>query len=102
MPVIRGLAELAIERVLGIKTSHTVFNEHLYELAGFKTRIGSERSALIEAGKEPCDGDAIDLPAIDIELRGKEPFPPLNGMHPIHAQHVGKCLKLVYGQKTNW
>ena len=36
IPLLRNLAELAIEENTDLKRSHTLWREHLYELAGFK------------------------------------------------------------------
>lgn len=41
LPIIKALAELSIEQEFGIKSSTTVWREHLYELAGFKDVLGS-------------------------------------------------------------
>lgn len=42
LPVIRALAELAMEQELGVKSHFTVLQEHLYELEGFRDIFGSE------------------------------------------------------------
>lgn len=96
LPVMRGLAELAIERVLGIKTRSTIYREHLYELAGFKDRLGAAKVAAIKAGKLPAEGEQINLPELDIELRKREPYSALRRMRPIHAAQVGSRVALVY------
>ncbi|WP_037500416.1 methylamine utilization protein MauJ [Sphingomonas jaspsi] len=96
LPVMRGLAELAIERVLGVKTRSTIFREHLYELAGFKALIGAERCASIDSGEIGRAGEGIELPLIDVELRRKEPFPPLHGMRPVEAHQENRRLELWY------
>jgi hypothetical protein len=38
LPLVRALAEVAIEKEFGIKSSATVYREHLYELEGFTRR----------------------------------------------------------------
>ncbi|EPR14162.1 hypothetical protein M527_12795 [Sphingobium indicum IP26] len=96
LPIMRGLAELAIEEVLGIKTRHTIWKEHLYELAGFKERLGPAlvQGALDEI--EPPEGATVDLPHIDVELRRSDPFTALKGMVPVHVSQQGKMMQLVY------
>ena len=42
LPVIRTLASYVIEKELGLKSSQTVWHEHLYELEGFKRALGPE------------------------------------------------------------
>ena len=96
LPIMRGLAELAIECVLEIKTRNTAIREHLYELAGFKKRLGAARVAAILSGQPPLENEQIDLPPIDIELRRKEPFTPFRAMQPVHTSQEGQCLLLVY------
>jgi len=96
LPVMRGLAELAIEDLLGIKTRHTAFAEHLYELDKFKMRIGSDRVAAIMDGKLPDKRETIDLPVVDVELRRREPYPPFRGMNPVHVSQERQGLQLVY------
>lgn len=96
LPIMRGLAELAIERVLGIKTRSTIYREHLYELAGFKARLGAAKVAAVKAGKLPEEGEQIDLPELDIELRKREPYPALRRMRPIRAAQIGSRIELVY------
>lgn len=96
LPIMRGLAELAIERVLGVKTRSTIYREHLYELHGFKAQLGAAVVAAIAAGTPPTDGAQIDLPSIDVELRRKDPYPPLHAMTPVHAEQVGSSLIVIF------
>jgi len=42
LPLIRHLAKRMIETHFNIKTGNTVYNEHLYELEGFKKILGKE------------------------------------------------------------
>lgn len=96
LPVIMGLAELAIEERLGVQTSSTVYREHLYELQGFRERIGSDLLERIFAGPKCMIGEKIDVPTIDIELNRREPFGPLAGMQPIFVGAEGRKLGLAY------
>lgn len=96
LPIMRGLAELAIERVLGVKTRSTIYREHLYELHGFKAQLGAAVVAAIAAGTPPADGAQIDLPSIDVELRRKDTYPPLHAMTPVHAEQVGSSLIVIF------
>jgi hypothetical protein len=96
LPVIRGLAELAIEEKLGIKTRHTIWREHLYELAGFKERLGDNFVQRVLAETEPYEGDVVDLPCIDVELRRSDPFTALKGMYPVQVAQKSKTVQLVY------
>jgi hypothetical protein len=40
LPLIRAVAAYVIEKELGIKSRHTIWDEHLYELAGFQELVG--------------------------------------------------------------
>lgn len=100
LPLMRDLAEKAIENVLGIKTTSQMFCDHLYELDGFKDSIGSAQLTRILAGKNPSEGESIDLPIIDVEMRRSEPFDSLRSMRPVHVAQHGQCLQIVY-QSTN-
>jgi hypothetical protein len=42
IPLVRALAEHAIEHALGVKSSLTIYREHLYHLAGFRDLFGPD------------------------------------------------------------
>jgi hypothetical protein len=48
LPLVQALAELAIEHEFGIKSSDTVYREHLYELQGFREIFGNETVSAIK------------------------------------------------------
>lgn len=96
LPIMRGLAELVIEQILGIKTRSTIYREHLYELAGFKQRIGANLVAAIIADALPAGGGEIDIPSIDIEIRRREPYAPLKAMAPVGASIEAGMLNLEF------
>lgn len=95
-PVIEALAVLAIQERLGIQTRHKVWEEHLYELRGWKKILPA---AVIEASlaAEPdhIEGD-IDLPLINFRLRRSDPFPLLERMTPAHIGVTNQRVELVY------
>jgi hypothetical protein len=95
LPIIERLAEMAIEQKLGIHTSHTVYREHLYELAGFKERIGPDVLADIFADPE-AEGKTVDLPIINFRLKRRDPFVPFEAMQPVGVFAKGKLLHLGY------
>lgn len=70
-PLVETLAALAIEEKLGIKTSQTIFREHLYELAGFKKLLGVEFvQKITEPKKLPIDTE-VNFPILDIGVSGR-------------------------------
>lgn len=96
MPIIEALAVLAIEDCLGVQTSHTIWNEHLYELRGWKRAFGEQAVADIIAGRKLPEGQMLDVPPLNIRLRKSEPFVPLEGMQPIHAGILGNKVEMAY------
>jgi len=91
MPIIRSLAELAIETILGVETTTTVYRKHLYELAGFKEILGPQLVTQLAKGDE-LSGVKIDIPALDIRIRRREPYPPLSNMS---VQEIGQDRSII-------
>lgn len=96
LPIIEALAVLAIEQHLGIQTGHRIWQEHLYELRGWKTSFGEAIIADVLGGKPPPDEQQVDAPIINVRLRRSAPFAPLEGMRPLQAAFgIGK-IEIVY------
>lgn len=96
LPIIEALAVLAIEDHLGVQTRHKAWQEHLYELRGWKSIFPA---AVIETSlvTEPSDiQENIDLPLIDFRLRRSEPFPLLERMTPVQVSLANQRVELVY------
>jgi hypothetical protein len=55
-PIIMELAELAIETILGVETSQTVWENHLYELEGFRKLLGPVVVDHLSRGEQIPDG----------------------------------------------
>ena len=96
LPLMRGLAILAIESELGVETSSTIYHKHLYELAGFKEIIGAEIVDKILAGAPLDSGMMVDCPEIDIRLRRHTPYGPLMNMTPVHMRLLGSSIELTF------
>ncbi len=60
LPIIKGLAEIMIEREYGIKSNSTNYSEHLYELKGFSDRLGLIITEQLNDGNIP-DFELNDL-----------------------------------------
>ena len=80
LPIMAALAETAIEQELGVETAQTVWRKHLYELAGFKQILGDDAVAYLQRGEQVTDQRMVDVPNIDVQIRGKTQYAPLNGM----------------------
>lgn len=64
IPLLRNLAELAIEERTGLRRSHTLWREHLYELAGFKALL-PEAIVKALAESEPLpEGTSVEMPEL--------------------------------------
>lgn len=96
IPIIESLATLAIEEHLGIQTRHTIWEQHLYELRGWKTIFGEKLVADVIAGIEPADDQTVDIPILNVRLRKSDPFAPFEGMHPINASFAHGKIEVVF------
>jgi hypothetical protein len=95
LPLIAALAELAIETELGVQTPHTVWEEHLYELAGLKAIFGEELVQQLIAGDAPANEErTVDMPPLSVELYGHPPYPPLKNLQPVQLARDGEHLVL--------
>lgn len=96
LPVMEGLAVLAIENELGILTRTTIWKQHLYELRGWKLLFGEDVVSTVMAGKEPQGNQRFDLPMINVGLLNNAPFTPLTGMTPVQAAFGEQKIEVVY------
>jgi hypothetical protein len=86
LPLIRALAEYAIEHDLGVKSRSTVWNEHLYELEGFRVLLGERVVADLKAGIVIASEEVPKLPPLSLRLRDRPRLPAFEGMQ---AEAVG-------------
>jgi hypothetical protein len=99
LPLIRTMAVKLTEEILGIQTTSTVFNEHLYELAGFKVLFAREVLDAFMAGEPGPADQTVDLPVVNVGLADKPAFPMLCGLEPVHLQAVPGGAKAVFRRK---
>lgn len=100
LPIMERLAELAIEEVLGVQTRQTQWREHLYELAGFRRVLGPELVQRICDGIPPDEDVQVDMPAITVELRGKEPYAALTDLHPVYMGLLERSVEVIWRSKN--
>jgi len=70
LPVMKALAEHAVEREFGVPSRRTIWQQHLYELDGFRALMGEEVTARVKAG-ETVEVVPV-LPRLSIRVRGLE------------------------------
>jgi len=80
LPMVKALAEYMIEQHFGVKSAHTVWQEHLYELQGFTDLFGQELVARVKAGEEVTLGQFAALPPLSLRLAFKDKFPSFEDM----------------------
>lgn len=96
LPIIESLAVLAIEKKIGVQTRHTIWKEHLYELAGWKRIFGDDVIAKALSGQRPEEDQKVDAPSINVRLRRSETFCPFEGMLPVQAAYDDRRIEVVY------
>jgi len=83
LPLVKALAERAIERELGVKSQRAVRKAHLYELEGFRTLFGQELVAGLRAG-ESVEPGCLPLPSrLSLRLRGHDQLPSFDQMKAV-------------------
>lgn len=94
LPLMRALAIRLIELTLGVKTSHTIWQEHLYELEGFRKIVGEELIARLKNPNDDVTGVTVNIPVITVGLDGKEPYKPFARLYP-YEFHRGENGQMV-------
>lgn len=89
LPLLRNLAELAIEENSSLKRSHTLWREHLYELAGFKELLSEELIDKLKNSDPIPDGTTVEIPDLYtvVARRGAEVY-SFENMRPEIAGQV--------------
>lgn len=108
LPLVKALAEIVIERELGVKSKQAIYKEHLYELAGFKKKL-SETIAqeILDGGMRSVNSQEIGF-NISLGLRGKDPYEGLtdleidsaemgNGVLFLWLASNDKCVRFAIG-----
>jgi hypothetical protein len=96
LPIILALAEHAIETLLGVKTRHTVWQEHLYELEGFRPLFGSVIIEYLKRGEQIPDGTLLqqELPTVNVRIRKYEPYKPFERMEIVNLRQEGTLMNV--------
>lgn len=96
LPIIKELAKIMIEQEYGIKTMRTIYEEHLYELEGFRDLLGSKLVDRLKQKPFLCDVEIPKLPRLSLRIHDHEIFPALEGLNPevqqvINGQVILAC-----------
>ena len=99
LPIIEKLAEMAIEEELAVKTSRTVYREHLYELQGFKKIFGLDLVNRIMRGEHISSEEVPSIPSISVRLRGLAPFEPFECLVLVHLSQESTKLFVMFARE---
>lgn len=80
LPLVRALAEIAIEEHFQVKSAMTVWREHLYELEGFREMFGEDSVRVIKDSGTLPETDWPSFPKLSVRLEGHDTYEPLEGM----------------------
>lgn len=83
LPLIKAIAEYAIEFEFGVKSAQTVWREHLYELDGFKKFFSTETISALKAGNTALVTTNDLIPALDVRIATK---PQLGGFTNLNVR----------------
>lgn len=80
MPLVAALAEKYVEKEIGIKGSHALYEEHLYELKGFKSFVPTDIVERCKKGEEVGEDEFPKLPSMSFRLRGDKQYEILDNL----------------------
>jgi hypothetical protein len=81
LPLIRALAAHVIETEFQIKSPHTIWREHLYELAGFKDLLGAATTdRLMAKGNSLQPGDVTAIDRLRLGIKGRPKYAALENL----------------------
>jgi len=81
LPLIRAMAAHVIEKELNIKSRHTVWREHLYELAGFEELLGPVVTGRLKTKDATLTVDDVAVVTrIRIGIKNRQPYTVLDNL----------------------
>jgi hypothetical protein len=96
LPLVRQLAERAIEERFGIPTRSTEFAQHLYELRGWKKVFGEDLIGRLLSGAGPLECEQVDMPTISVQLRQQPPYTPMENLAIAGLDVQNTIIKVKY------
>jgi hypothetical protein len=97
LPLVREMAVRAVEERFEIDSPSTEYRKHLYELRGWKERLGAELVVRLLTDDYPEEGESIEMPPISVRLSETPPYPPFEGLIPKAVGAHAGGLDLRYG-----
>jgi len=94
LPVVKALAEYLIEYELGVKSSRTIYQEHLYELEGFRSLLGSETVSRLKQNENVPLESLKPLPKLSIRMRDHQILPAFERLIPYFVAADQGCVLL--------
>ena len=70
----QGLAEVFIQEELGVPSQRKIWQEHLYELEGFKRLFGDRLTARLNAKESVPQADFPPIPPLTLNLKEQPPY----------------------------
>ncbi|RWL75788.1 MAG: hypothetical protein EOR69_31530 [Mesorhizobium sp.] len=80
LPLVRALAEYAIEHDFGVKSSTTIYREHLYEVEGFKAIFGPDRIQATKDNGTLPEEEWPALPRLSLRLAFHDRYTPCENL----------------------
>jgi hypothetical protein len=100
LPIMMALAQKAIEEELGVETSQTVYQKHLYELAGLKKILGPDTVAHLTRGEQITDQRMLSIPYVSVRIRKRPPYAPLSNLRVKEIAQTGKVFHIRFESKS--
>ena len=81
LPLVRSMAAHVIEKEFTVKSSYAIWDEHLYELAGFKELLGPAVAARLTAKDASLTAaDVAQLRRLSIGIKNRQPYTALGNL----------------------
>jgi hypothetical protein len=82
LPLVRALAEHLIEAEFGLKSRHTIWREHLYQLEGFRELLGEDLIQRLKRRESIVPEELPALPVLNIGVRDEPALESFTGLLP--------------------
>src|SRR5690606_17905098 len=86
-----------IEHTLGLRSQRTIWDEHLYELEGFRAFLGPDLVARLKAREELDPAYLPVLPPLGLRLREGDDLPSLVDLQRLWLMPVDGSLCMILG-----